>query len=199
MVTATRSLCLLFGIWSLSISHVLSFMCPHRAGDSVFPVAPLAKNKENESNDVAGEDKDDTDTDDLSLEAFQLAKKQQQQPNPLVEEEFDGYALRDVVLQKWGHCYDLEFSRIDSFGNRNVYLNVLPFQLGRRPFRHETEYDYLCHLQAIVEILEKYKQLDYVLYQIQETNKRPRPGTSPLVAVPLRLELSPEEVDAIIG
>ena len=28
--------------------------------------------------------------------------------------------------------------------------NVMPFRLGGRRFRHETEYDYLCHLQAVV-------------------------------------------------
>ena len=30
--------------------------------------------------------------------------------------------------------------------------NVMPFRLGGRRFRHETEYDYLCHLQAVVRI-----------------------------------------------
>jgi len=78
-------------------------------------------------------------------------------------------------------------------------LNILPFHLGRRPFRHASEYDYLCHLQAVVEILREYNQLDYVLYQIGETNKRPLPGRSPLVAVPCRLDLTKEQVDAILG
>lgn len=50
-----------------------------------------------------------------------------------------------------------------------------------------------------VEILEKYNQLDYVLAQLSETTKKPRAGTSPLVAVPLRLDLTPEQVDKILG
>ena len=28
--------------------------------------------------------------------------------------------------------------------------NIMPFRLGGKRFRHETEYDYLCHLQAVV-------------------------------------------------
>lgn len=75
----------------------------------------------------------------------------------------------------------------------------MPFHLGRRPFRHATEYDYLCHLQAVVEILQEYDQLSYVLYQIEETKKKPLPGRVPLVAVPLRLDLTEEQVDAILG
>lgn len=42
-------------------------------------------------------------------------------------------------------------------------------------------------------------QLDYVLGQIAETNKKPRGGTSPLVAVPLRLDLSRDQVEEILG
>ena len=75
----------------------------------------------------------------------------------------------------------------------------MPFYLGRRPFRHATEYDYLCHLQAVVEILRDYNQLSYVLYQIEETTKKPIPGRVPLVAVPLRLDLTEQQVDAILG
>eukprot|EP00550_Attheya_septentrionalis_P001582 CAMPEP_0198293482 /NCGR_PEP_ID=MMETSP1449-20131203/17342_1 /TAXON_ID=420275 /ORGANISM="Attheya septentrionalis, Strain CCMP2084" /LENGTH=237 /DNA_ID=CAMNT_0043993073 /DNA_START=244 /DNA_END=958 /DNA_ORIENTATION=+ len=115
------------------------------------------------------------------------------------EEEFDGYAMRDVIYEKWGACFDVDFQRVDAFGMRELYLNVLPFRLGSRRFRHDTELDYLCHLQAIVEILEKYDQLGYVLMQIDETKKKPRGNTSPLVAVPLRLDLTPEQSNSILG
>ena len=106
--------------------------------------------------------------------------------------------MRDAILEKWGECYDMDFQRVKSFGFKQVYLNVMPFYLGRRPFRHRTELDYLCHLQAIVEILQSYAQLDYVLYQIAETNKRPIAGRNPIVAVPLRLDLTKEQVDDIL-
>ena len=112
------------------------------------------------------------------------------------EAEFDGYALRDAILNKFGVCWDVDFQRVESYGFRKVYLNILPFKLGSRRFRHQSEWDYLCHLQAIVEILQKYDLLDSVL---EETKKKPRPGTSPLVAVPLRLDLTEEQIDQILG
>jgi Domain of unknown function (DUF3067) len=136
---------------------------------------------------------------DLSLEAFQRVKESRLVTEEESDSTFDGYALRDVILAKWGQCYDVEFNRVDYMGFRKVYLNILPFYLGRRPFRHETEYDYLCHLQAVVEILVEYDQLNYVLYQIDETKKRPLPGRSPIVAVPCRLDLTDEQVKTILG
>jgi hypothetical protein len=175
-----------------------------------FDDDPKSSSNAGESNNDAqrndDDDGDDDDNfDDISLDAFRARKQQRQgeeapaKSTTQKEEAFDGYALRDVIYQKWGKCYDLDFNRVDSFGFRQLYLNVVPFHLGGRPFRHKTELDYLCHLQAIVEILENYEQLDYVLSQIEETTKKPRAGTSPLVAVPLRLDLTKEQVQAIIG
>ena len=62
---------------------------------------------------------------------------------------------------------------------------------------HLTVTGWMCGSQ--VEILVKYNQLDYVLVQLEETTKKPRAGTSPLIAVPLRLDLTPEQVDKILG
>ena len=107
--------------------------------------------------------------------------------------------MRDVIYAKWGYCYDVDFNRVDTLGFRELYLNVFPFHLGGRRFRHETELDYLCHLQAVAEILQKYDQLDYILAQIEETKKKPRPGTVPIVAVPLRLDLTRKQVQEILG
>ncbi|KAL7522053.1 hypothetical protein ACHAWX_006753 [Stephanocyclus meneghinianus] len=148
---------------------------------------------------------------DMTLSSFQreLAKRQASEEKyshvlPLDQEgkdheEFSGYDLRDIIYTKYGECFDVEFQRVDSYGFRSVYLNIMPFRLGGKRFRHETEYDYLCHLQAVVEILAKYNQLDNVITQLMETTKKPRAGTSPLVAVPLRLDLTPEEVNKILG
>jgi hypothetical protein len=100
---------------------------------------------------------------DVSLDAFQARNRQDQSQKQTSkrpkDEEFDGYALRDVIYEKWQLCYDVDFSRVDSFGFRCLYLNILPFHLGGRRFRHESEMDYLCHLQAVVEILQKYNQV----------------------------------------
>lgn len=46
----------------------------------------------------------------------------------------------------------MNFQPVTTFGSRELYLNVMPVRLGSKKFRHETELDYLCHLQAIVSI-----------------------------------------------
>ena len=148
--------------------------------------------------DPADEQSNDEDF-DLSLEAFNKVKAERDNSDDDEEKTYDGYDLRDALVSKWGECYDVDFNRVDSFGFRKLYLNILPYRLGRRPWRHASELDYLCHLQAVVEILQKYNQLDYVLYQIQETNKKPIAGRSPIVAVPIRLDLTTEQVKDIIG
>lgn len=155
-----------------------------------------ASNEEDETND--------SDDFDLSLEAFQQRRDRRTSGSAVEEEDdddkvFDGYALRDVILEKWGECFDVEFQRVEVMGFKEVYLNIMPFRLGSRSFRHSSEMDYLCHLQAVVEILDKYNQIGVVLYQIDQTNKKPRTGTSPLVAVPLRLDLTKEQVNRILG
>lgn len=142
---------------------------------------------------------DDNDDEEVSLEGFQRAQRKQQEKTKEEEIEIDGYFLRDVILDKWGYCFDVDFNRVDSFGFRELYLNILPFHLDGRRFRHETELDYLCHLQAVVEILQKYDQLDYILTQIEETKKKPRAGTVPIVAVPLRLDLTRKQVQEILA
>ena len=38
------------------------------------------------------------------------------------EDEFDGYALRDAIYNKYGECFDVDFQRVDVGGFRNVYL-----------------------------------------------------------------------------
>jgi hypothetical protein len=154
--------------------------------------------------DRKNDDIDDDDDDlDLSLGAFQQAKEKQKQQQKQKErkasKDFDGYALRDVIFKKWGSCYDVNFNRVDSFRTRKLYLNIMPYKLGRKPFRHDTELDYLSHLQAVVEILQKYEQLDYVLEQISDTDKKPIGGRSPVVAVPIRLDLTKDQVNKIIG
>jgi len=38
------------------------------------------------------------------------------------DDEFDGDDLRDVICEKWGECFDVEFQKVDSYGFRSVYL-----------------------------------------------------------------------------
>lgn len=135
---------------------------------------------------------------DLDMSAFKARKEEVETTASKIGDDFDGYAMRDVILEKWGVCYDIDFNKVSSFGFRELYLNVYPFHLGGRRFRHDSELDYLCHLQAVVEILQKYDRLESVIYEIQTTNKKPKMG-APLKAVPIRLDLSEEDVNKIIG
>jgi hypothetical protein len=198
----------------------------HAAVAGFSLVSPYSSSRTRTTNIFASVDDDDDDDDDVSLEGFQARKNQQQQAPQEGDEEFDGYVLRDILLEKWGKAYDVDFNKVEHLGTRNLYLNVMPFHLGSRTFRHESELDYLCHLQAVVEILLKYNQVSVpyvfkhavpqlflserltsnkplqignVLIQIDETKKKPRAGTSPLIAVPLRLDLTPDQVTEIIG
>jgi hypothetical protein len=171
---------------------------------SCFTVQPMYQKRRFHSLFIFGSadvDSENTDAsfDDLSLDAFQKAKAKVSKVAQEEGKEFDGYDFRDIIYAKWGQCFDDDFNWVDSFGFKSVYLNVYPFYLGRKPFRNTSEYDYLCHLQAVVEILQEYGQLEYVLYQIGETKKRPIPGRAPIVAVPCRLDLSEEQVNSILG
>ena len=164
----------------------------------------VSKRTDQEEEDTSC-DSDSLNDDSLSLAAFQqeVSKRETtpppQQQNDDDDEEFDGYVMRDIIVEKWGEAFDLEFQRVEAMGFKEIYLNVMPFRLGSKNFRHASELDYLCHLQAVVEILLKYNQVGNILYQIDVTNKKPRAGTSPLLAVPLKLDLTPEQVDKILG
>jgi len=111
------------------------------------------------------------------------------------ESPLDGYALRDAILQKWGKCYDVELKLTEAMGGKTLYLNVSPFSLDEVPFRHESELDYLSHLQAIAELLTEWDRADLVLAEIAASSKAPRRGTIPLLTVPINLRLPPDLVD----
>lgn len=110
----------------------------------------------------------DTNDDEINLSSFQqeLSKRKEQEEADELdnatstseeeEEEFDGYKMRDAIYNKYGECFDVDFNKVDSYGFRSVYLNIMPFRLGGKRFRHETELDYLCHLQAVVSSILGY-------------------------------------------
>ncbi|GMI43685.1 hypothetical protein TeGR_g2451 [Tetraparma gracilis] len=119
-----------------------------------------------------------------------------QQP---VVKEFDGYALRDAIVGKWGVPFDVMFRPVTSLGNTGIYCNVMPVAFGTRKCQHRTEQEYLQHLQAVVEILDEYNNLTGFLENLAGTDKTPRGNTSPLVAVTYRMKLNDEQVKKIAG
>lgn len=138
----------------------------------------------------------DFDNDDEWLEAFSKAKeKKEQEENDDFEERpgFDGYALRDMLCAKWGAPLDVDFQKIGG----KVYCTVLPLLGFGSPLRsrHETELDYLMHLQGVIEILNKYDNLEYFVSYIESTEKTPKRGTD---SVPVRLMLTEEQISQIL-
>lgn len=108
-------------------------------------------------------------------------------------ESFDGYKLRDLLLSKWGKPLDVDLQRRPP---RSVYCTIMPVAYGSRKCRHGTELEYLMHLQGIVEILDKYDNLELFLDFIRTTNRTPLGGTD---SVPFLMALSDDELDRILG
>ena len=89
---------------------------------------------------------------------------------------------------------DVDFQRDASLNQ--VYCTVLPIAFGQKlKCRHETELDYLMHLQGVVEVLRKYDQLQDFVAFVDETNKAPKAGTD---SVPFRLNLDEEQTRQIL-
>ena len=131
------------------------------------------------------------------MEAFTAAKdKNQCDADADADTEgldYDGYALQELLVSKWGISLDVDFQRI----GEKIYCTVLPVIGFGSPLksRHDSELDYLMHLQGIVEILHRYDNLDGFIAFVQSTNKVPKRGTD---SVPFRLDLSREEVQRIM-
>jgi hypothetical protein len=129
----------------------------------------------------------------FSLQAFQAAvvsKEREEGDDP----DFDGYELRDLLMEQWGVPLDIEFQR--GYSQQLVYCTVLPVAFGSRKCRHETELDYLMHLQGVIEILHKYYNLDRFIVFLQSTSRVPKAGGE---SVPYRMDLNDESLKQILG
>ncbi len=150
----------------------VSTTTPHRLPATSLQGSPFddflgnffGKDEDKEKSEI--DEGGDTNDDEINLSSFQqeLSKRKEQEEaeadelenaistSEEEEEEFDGYKMRDAIYNKYGECFDVDFNKVDSYGFRSVYLNIMPFRLGGKRFRHETELDYLCHLQAVVSM-----------------------------------------------
>ena len=153
-----------------------------------------------DADDDGGSNDNTSSEGDLTPAAFRQAAAAVSTPRndnnnePPPYDDFDGYALQDLLVDKWGAQLDIDFQRDASLSN--VYCNILPIAFGQRlKCRHETELEYLMHLQGIVEVLRKYDQLDAFVLFIEQTNKRPKAGTD---SVPFRLNLNDEQKRQIL-
>lgn len=132
---------------------------------------------------------------DLSLESFRRVVRHQDSESSEKDfgdpPEFSGYDLRDLLVEKWAAPLDVDFQRAPGA----VYCTIMPVAFGSSKCRHESELAYLMHLQGVVEVLHKYNNLDRFVNHVVMTNSQPKPGTD---SVPIRLELSDEDLDKIL-
>ena len=144
-------------------------------------------------------------TTEVSMKAFQAAKVAVQERqidssgNGKQDQcsDFDGYALRDLIVDRWGVPLDVSFQRGDS--GASVYVTILPvvaFDDAANNRRHENELEYLQHLQAVIEILHRYDNLDPWIDFLKTTSRVPQPGKE---SIPFRLTLSPSDQQKILG
>jgi hypothetical protein len=153
----------------------------------------LKARREAKARKVDGIDGGDDD-DDMSLDSFRRATNQlsEQATSPAPPDlDFDGYAMRDLLLEKWNAPLDIDFQRQPGV----VCCTILPVAFGSHKCRHESELEYLMHLQGIVEVLHKYNNLDLFIDFIITTSKVPKVGTD---SVPFRLELTDEDLELIL-
>jgi hypothetical protein len=91
-----------------------------------------------------------------------------------------GQELRQLLLSKWGHSYDIQIRRIKG----RIFVQVMWKYLEQASFPM-SESDYLEHLNAIAEYLVAWGGVDQVKIYIARTRERPRLGKP--VSIPIDL------------
>eukprot|EP00639_Heterosigma_akashiwo_P003837 CAMPEP_0194589098 /NCGR_PEP_ID=MMETSP0292-20121207/20344_1 /TAXON_ID=39354 /ORGANISM="Heterosigma akashiwo, Strain CCMP2393" /LENGTH=246 /DNA_ID=CAMNT_0039446069 /DNA_START=272 /DNA_END=1013 /DNA_ORIENTATION=- len=102
-------------------------------------------------------------------------------------DEFSGYDLFDLIVDKWGVAYDIRLKKETFAGKPMLFINVLWRYLGQKSFPFKDETEYLEHLQAVAELLVKWERVDHVKEKIAECRKRPQAYFGYAVAIPLNL------------
>lgn len=91
-----------------------------------------------------------------------------------------GKDLRQLLLNKWGHSYDLQIRRIQG----KIFLQVMWKYLEQASFPL-TEEEYLEHLETVAHYLQAWDSTVQVQTYIEQTRDRPRLGKA--VSIPLEL------------
>ncbi len=91
-----------------------------------------------------------------------------------------GQELRQLLLEKWGRCYDLQLRRTQG----KIFLQVMWKYLGQVSFPL-SELEYEEHLEAIANYINGIGGVTKVQTFIGETRERPRLGKA--VSIPLDL------------
>jgi hypothetical protein len=91
-----------------------------------------------------------------------------------------GKELRQLLIDKWGYSYDVQFRRTKG----KVFLQIMWKYLEQASFPLN-EADYQAHLDSIVNYLHALGGIDQVQDFITQTKERPRLGKA--VSIPLDL------------
>jgi hypothetical protein len=105
--------------------------------------------------------------------------------------QITGQELRQLILDKWGHSYDVQFRRTQG----RIWLQVMWRYQEQRSFPL-TEVEYLEHLQAISIHLNEWGAVAQVQGFIQTVKSRPRLGKA--VCIPLDLNLGSRSVEWLL-
>jgi hypothetical protein len=82
-----------------------------------------------------------------------------------------GQDLHDLIVQKWGYSFDVQFRQLQG----QVFFQVMWRYLEQVSFPMD-EAQYLAHLDEVATYLVGWGQADHVRQVILETRDRPRLG-----------------------
>lgn len=91
-----------------------------------------------------------------------------------------GQQLRQLLVNKWGYSYDIQFRRLQG----KIFVLVMWRYLEQKSFPL-SEQEYLEHLNAVASYLEAWGTVEQVQTFIQQTRERPRQGRA--VSIPIEL------------
>eukprot|EP00960_Hanusia_phi_P001119 30255-Hanusia_phi.AAC.2 len=103
--------------------------------------------------------------DEESIEAFRSLMQQSWTGKKGESAEFDGYAFRDLIVEKWGVPYDIQIKREYFLGKPMIFYNVMWKWCGQQSFPL-TETEYLEHLQFLAELCVKWDRVDRLKEEI---------------------------------
>jgi hypothetical protein len=91
-----------------------------------------------------------------------------------------GKDLHDIIVQKWGYSFDVQFRQLQG----QIFFQVMWRYLEQASFPM-SEPEYLAHLDDIAHYLAGWGQADHVRTALLNTRERPRLGKA--VSIPLDL------------
>lgn len=85
----------------------------------------------------------------------------------VTSDKFDGSALRQAILDRWGVQYDVQPQK----RHGRVYLQIMWRYFGQQSFYMDEE-EFASHCEAVAILLKRWKAVDYFLDYITTIKKR---------------------------